>query len=63
VAELAQKTERKDACELKQILRKKSPFIAPAQPPPSGQLCRRMSLWQGGPVKRSPEDAGPRVYL
>ena len=33
VAELAQKTERKDACELKQILRKKSPFIAPAQPP------------------------------
>jgi len=62
VAELAQKTERKDACELKQILRKKSPFIAPAQPP-SGQLCRRMGLWQGGPVKRSPEDAEPRVYL
>ena len=36
VAELAQKTERKDACELKQILRKKSPFIAPAQPPLRG---------------------------
>ena len=62
VAELAQKTERKDACELKQILRKKSPFIAPAQPP-FGAALPEMGLWQGGPVKRSPEDAGPRVYL
>ena len=33
VAELAQKTERKDACELKQILRKKSPFRVETIPP------------------------------
>ena len=33
MADLAQKTERKDACELKQILRKKSPFRVETIPP------------------------------
>ena len=52
VAELAQKTERKDACELKQILRKKSPFIAPAQPPLRGSSAGE---WASGRAGRSNE--------